>query len=313
MRGKRQGVNRDIIVLGSLNIDFVVRASRRPEKGETVAGKEFSLFPGGKGANQAVAAAKLGGNVAIAGRIGDDVFSEALIDSLSGAQVGQEHIVITPGVSTGSAFITVDDTGENSIIVVPGANGYYTEKDVDALMPYLRKATVLMLQLEIPLGAVSCAARLAHSCGVKVMLDPAPPIPMPGDLLETIDIITPNEHEASFLTGMEVTGVESAKLAASDLLSRGVKAVVIKLGAGGVVYSEQGSFGFIPGHSVQVVDTTAAGDAFSGGLAVALCEGKPLGEACRFANGVAALSVTRKGAQTSMPERSEVDGFLRLI
>ncbi|MGI6162652.1 MAG: ribokinase [Bacillota bacterium] len=303
-------MNRDIVVLGSLNIDFVVRASRRPEKGETVPGKEFSLFPGGKGANQAAAAAKLGGNVAIAGRIGDDVFSKVLLDSLSSAQVGQEHIVITPGVSTGSAFITVDDTGENSIIVVPGANGCYGRSDVDTLMPYLKKARVLMLQLEVPLEAVTYAARLAHACGVKVMLDPAPPVPLAGDLLRAVDIITPNEHEASFLTGRAVTDVESAKIAAADMLSRGVKAAVIKLGAGGVVYAEGSRFGFIPGHSVQVVDTTAAGDAFSGGLAVALCEGKDLGEACRFANGVAALSVTRKGAQTSMPERSEVDTFL---
>ncbi len=306
-------MNRDIIVLGSLNVDFVVRVERRPNKGETIPGTDFSIFPGGKGANQAVAAARSGGNVAMAGRIGDDVFSKVLIDSLSKAQVGQEHIVITSGISTGSAFITVDNTGENAIIVVPGANGYCSKQDVDALRPYLQKTTILMLQLEVPLETVSYAAEVAHAYGAKVMLDPAPPVPLTDDLLKTVDIITPNEHEASFLTGRKVSDIESAKLAVLDLLKRGVKAAVIKLGAGGVVFGENGesgSFGNVPGHLVQAVDTTAAGDAFSGGLAAALCEGKSLKEACRFANGVAALSVTRKGAQTSMPKREETDAFL---
>lgn len=304
-------MNRDIIVLGSLNVDFVVRVARRPGKGETVHGSDFSIFPGGKGANQAVAASKLGGNVAMAGRIGDDVFSRVILDSMSSAQVGQEHIATTSDISTGSAFITVDNTGENSIIVVPGANGYCSKADVDALKPYLEKAEVLMLQLEIPFETVEHAVNVARSCGTRVMLDPAPPVPLSGGLLKGIDVITPNEHEASFLTGRKVFDVESAKIAVSDLLTAGVKAVVIKLGAGGVVYGEGGSFGNIPGHPVQAIDTTAAGDAFSGGLAVALCEGKPLAEACRFANAVAALSVTRKGAQTSMPERDEVEGFLK--
>lgn len=305
-------MNTDIIVLGSLNVDFVVRVERRPNEGETILGTNFSIFPGGKGANQAVAAAKLGGKVAMAGRIGDDVFSKILLDSLSKARVGQEYIAITPGVSTGSAFITVDNTGENAIIVVPGANGCCSKRDVDALRPYLQKAKILMLQLEIPLETVTYAAEVAHSCGARVMLDPAPPVSIADALFKSVDIITPNEHEASFLTGRKVFDVESAKLAALDLLARGVKAVVIKLGAGGVVYGELGRFGNIVGHSVQTVDTTAAGDAFSGGLAVALCEGKSLAEACRFANGVAALSVTRKGAQTSMPERREADAFLNV-
>jgi ribokinase len=292
-----------------MNVDFVVTVKRRPGKGETVPGYEFSIFPGGKGANQAVAAAKLGGKVA---RIGDDVFSKVVLDSLSSAGVGDELIVTTQDVPTGSAFITVDEKGENSIIVVPGANGYCSKADVDALRPYLEKAKMLMLQLEIPLETVEYAVSIARSCGTRVMLDPAPPVPLSEELLRGIDILTPNEHEASFLTGGQVVDVESARLAASDLLNAGARAVVIKLGGRGLVYAEEGNSGSIPGHRVQAVDTTAAGDAFAGGLAVALCEGNSLEEACRFANAVGALAVTRKGAQTSMPERRELEVFLQV-
>ncbi|MGI6621467.1 MAG: ribokinase [Bacillota bacterium] len=304
-------MSRDIIVLGSMNVDFVVRVKRRPGIGETVPGSEFSIFPGGKGANQAVAAARLGGNVAMAGRIGDDVFSKVVLDSLSSAGVGRELIVTTQDVPTGSAFITVDETGENSIVVVPGANGHCSKADVDALRPHLELAKMLMLQLEIPLETVEHAVSVARSCGTKVMLDPAPPVPLSQELLRGIDVLTPNEHEASFLTGRKVTDAAGAQLAASDLLKAGARAVVIKLGSGGLVWAEGGKSGVIPGHRVHAVDTTAAGDAFSGGLAAALCEGKSLEEACRFANAVGALSVTRKGAQTSMPERREVEVFLQ--
>lgn len=304
-------MSRDIIVLGSMNVDFVVRVKRRPGIGETVPGSEFSIFPGGKGANQAVAAARLGGNVAMAGRIGDDVFSKVVLDSLSSAGVGRELIVTTQDVPTGSAFITVDETGENSIVVVPGANGHCSKADVDALRPHLELAKMLMLQLEIPLETVEHAVSVARSCGTKVMLDPAPPVPLSQELLRGIDVLTPNEHEASFLTGRKVTDAAGAQLAASDLLKAGARAVVIKLGSGGLVWAEGGKSGVIPGHRVHAVDTTAAGDAFSGGLAALLCEGKSLEEACRFANAVGALSVTRKGAQTSMPERREVEVFLQ--
>lgn len=304
-------MNRDLIVLGSMNVDFVVRVTRRPAVGETVQGTEFSIFPGGKGANQAVAAAKLGGNVAMAGRIGDDVFSKVVLDSLSSAGAGKELIATTQDVPTGSAFITVDDTGDNSIIVVPGANGYCSTADVDSLKPHLERAKVLMLQLEIPLETVEYAVKVARQCGTQVMLDPAPPVVLSRELLSGIDVLTPNEHEASFLTGRRVVDVESAKLAASDLLAAGARAVVIKLGASGLVYAEGGRFGSIPGYRVEAVDTTAAGDAFAGGLAVALCEGKSLEEACRFANAVGALAVTRKGAQPSMPERGEVEALLQ--
>lgn len=228
-------MKRDIIVLGSMNVDFVVRVKRRPGVGETVTGYEFSIFPGGKGANQAVAAAKLGGNVAMAGRIGDDVFSKVVLDSLSAAGAGKELIVTTPGVPTGSAFITVDESGDNAIIVVPGANGLCSKADVDRLRPYLEKAKILMLQLEIPLETVEYAVTIAKSCGTMVMLDPAPAVPLPEGMLRGVDVLTPNEHEASALTGRKVADEESAKLAARDLLEAGAKAVVVKLGAKGLV------------------------------------------------------------------------------
>ncbi|HHW17540.1 MAG TPA: ribokinase [Firmicutes bacterium] len=300
----------DIVVLGSLNVDFVVRTRKRPKSGETVLGTDFRIYPGGKGANQAVAAARAGGKVAMAGRVGDDIFAGILTESLTGAGVNTDLVKVTGGVSTGSAFITIDETGENSIVVVPGANYRCDRKDVDDLWPALSAAKVLLLQLEIPLDTVIYAAQKAHSLGVTVMLDPAPATHLPPEIFSLIDIITPNEHEASFLTGREICDTKSARLGALELLSMGVKAAVIKLGGKGLVYGEKDYFDHIPGHKVDVVDTTAAGDAFSGGLAVAICEGKSLGEACRFANAVAALSVTRVGAQTSMPWREEIDRFL---
>jgi len=303
-------LRKDIVVLGSLNVDFVVRTEVRPGPGETVSGRDFSIYPGGKGANQAVAASRAGGKVTMAGRIGDDVFSSVLTKSLLEAGVRGDLVRVTGGVSTGSAVIVIDAKGENSIVVVPGANGTVSAEDVDALAPVLENARVLMLQLEIPMAQVERAARRAHDLGVTVMLDPAPPVPLSKELLQWVDVITPNEHEAQFLTGRQVTGIKTARLAASDLVSMGPRCAVVKLGARGAVYAGDNAIDHVPAHAVQVIDSTAAGDAFSGALAVAISEGKSTGEACRFANAAAALSVTRPGAQTSMPWRDEIDRFL---
>lgn len=303
-------MRKDIVVFGSLNVDFVVKAAVRPGPGETVAGTDFRIYPGGKGANQAVAASRAGGKVTMAGRIGDDVFSSILTKSLLEAGVRGDFLRVTGGVSTGSAFIVIDSKGENSIVVVPGANGLAAREDVDLLAPVLENARVLMLQLEIPMESVEYAARKAHDSGVTVLLDPAPPAPLSKELLECVDIITPNEHEAQFLTGRQITGIRTARLAASDLTSMGIRCAVVKLGARGVVYVGESAIDHVPGHEVQVVDSTGAGDAFSGALAAAICEGKSLGEACRFANAAGALSVTKPGAQTSMPWRDEIDAFL---
>ncbi len=303
-------MRKDIVVLGSLNVDFVVRADVRPGAGETVTGGDFRLHPGGKGANQAVAASRAGGKVAMAGRIGDDVFSGVLTKSLLEAGVRGDLVRVVQGTPTGCAFIVVDRKGENSIVVVPGANGTVTREDVDAAGAVLEKARVLMLQLEIPLDVVEHAARKAHDAGAIVMLDPAPPASLPPELLRSVDIITPNEHEAEFLTGRKIVDLKSARLAASDLVSMGIGKAIVKMGARGLVYASENQIEHIPGHPVQVVDTTAAGDTFAGALAVAICEGRPAGEACRFANAAAALSVTRAGAQPSMPWRDEIDRFL---
>ncbi len=300
-----------ILVLGSLNIDFVVKVEVRPGEGETVFGTKFSVFPGGKGANQAVAASKLGGCVVMAGRIGDDVFSDVLLDSMNEAGVNLDYVITTFGVPTGSAFITVDGAGENSIVVIPGANDRCGKADVDALKSILGKTKTLMLQLEIPLQTVKYAIKIARSFEVKIMLDPAPPVLLPRNVLRDIDVITPNQHEASFLTNRKVFDIKSAELAATDLIKAGVKTVVIKLGAQGVVYAQKGKLGSISGHKVEAIDTTAAGDAFSGALAIALQEDRSIEDACKFANAAAALSVTRKGAQTSLPSRYQVIDFLK--
>ncbi|MBE3519201.1 MAG: ribokinase [Firmicutes bacterium] len=313
---ERSSVRVDIVVFGSLNVDFVVRAPVRPRAGETVRGWGFQLFPGGKGANQAVAAARAGGRVVMAGRVGEDAFKDILLRSLKEAGVDARLVEVTPGTETGSAFITVDDAGQNSIVIVPGANARCSAEDVERVRPLLSAAKVLMLQLEIPMEAVEMAARTASASGVKVLLDPAPAMEMPESLWESVDVITPNEHEAAFLTGHEISDFPEAERAAAALLNRGPRWVVVKMGSRGAVSAYRNSSGGVifrrfPAFSVPVVDATAAGDAFAGGLAVALCEGKDWDEAIRFASATAALSVTKPGAQTSMPSREEIDAFLR--
>ncbi|SMB93452.1 ribokinase [Thermanaeromonas toyohensis ToBE] len=300
----------DIVVVGSLNIDFVVKVPRRPLPGETLTGYSFEVIPGGKGANQAVAASKLNGKVSMVGRIGDDVFSQVLRNSLLQAGVDIRGVKVTKGVSTGTAFITVDETGENTIIVIPGANKLCTPLDVDAVEEIISKAKVLLLQLEIPLETVCYAASMAHRYGATVILDPAPAQSLPQELYQLVDIITPNEREAETLTGYQVESLEKAELAALALIERGVKKAILKLGSrGGLLVTEEERF-YAPAYQVNALDTTAAGDAFAGGLAVALAEGKDLKEAIIFANAVGALAVTRIGAQTSMPARGEVEEFI---
>lgn len=301
----------EIVVLGSLNIDLVARVPRFPAAGETLTGSDFKTVPGGKGANQAVAAARLGANAAMVGRVGDDVFGGSLIEGMRKDGVDADHVLATPGAPTGTALITVDDRAENSIVIIPGANGNLSPADVDTWAGVIRGAKVLMLQLEVPLETVLRAAETAKKAGVTVMLDPAPARELPVELLRQVDIITPNETEASILTGRTVSDARTAKLAAVDLLRTGVGTVLVKLGARGALVAAGNTFEHVDGFSVQAVDTTAAGDAFGGALATALVEGKSLQEAVVFANAVGALATTRFGAQTSMPSRQEVEEFLR--
>jgi ribokinase len=292
-----------IVVFGSLNMDLVTRTPRLPQPGETLTGREFTTVPGGKGANQAVAAARLGVPVAMVGRVGGDRFGVSLRESLQAAGVNCEGVQVDESTSSGVAAIAIDDAGENHIIVVPGANGNVDVSDV-ARLPI---AQVLMLQLEIPLAAVVAAAQGSEAI---VILDPAPAKDLPAELYASVDILTPNQKEAELLTGIAVTDGDSANAAAQVLRQRGVETVIVKMGGLGAWCATEVDAFFVPAFAVEAIDTVAAGDAFNGGLAAALAEGLGLREACRWAAAAAAIAVTRRGAQAAMPGRSEVLALL---
>lgn len=302
-------VNR-LCVIGSLNTDLVARVARFPAPGETLRGASFATFPGGKGANQAVAAARLGAEVCLVGKLGEDGYGRSYLDHLKLEKVDTSGLALQPGVSSGVALIMIDESGENTIVVVPGAN-----LDLDAGYlrlhePLLESHDLFLLQLEIPLDTVGEACRLLHSGGKRVILDPAPAIAVPPELYEYVDIVTPNEHELAALTGMRSESLDETVRAASRLIESGAKTVVVKRGrAGAVIVTAEGSTE-VRGFEVSAVDTTGAGDAFNGGLAVALSEGMDMAAAVRFANAVGALTTTAIGAQSAMPRRAEVDSLL---
>lgn len=294
-----------VVVFGSINMDLVVRTPRLPTPGETLTGHTFFTAPGGKGANQAVACARLGVPTRMVGRVGDDLFGEQLRASLRSFGVQDDGVLTTPGPS-GVALIAVDDTAENTIVIVPGANGAVSIADIPRLERALDGARALLLQLEVPIETVVAAARAAHTRGVTVILDPAPALPLPDELYALADIITPNEHEAATLTGIAVRDDQGAIAAARALIARGARRVALKLGARGALTADAEGEQFWSPFTVTPVDTVAAGDAFNGGLAVALSEGRSFDEAIRWGLAAGALSVTRHGAQPSMPERNEV-------
>ncbi len=299
-----------VLVVGSSNTDMIIRVPRIPRPGETVLGGGFAMAGGGKGANQAVAAARAGGRVTFVGRVGDDVFGGRALADLGAAGIDTRFVFQTPGTASGIALISVDGCGENSIAVASGANALLTVEDLNAAGDAFAAADVVLLQLESPLETVEAAVRTAAERGVPAVLNPAPARPLDDDLLRLIAILTPNEREAEFLSGIAVTDESGAKGAAARLRARGPRAVVITLGERGVYASAPEFEGPIPAFSVRPVDSTAAGDVFNGALAVALAEGKPLTEAIRFARAAAAISVTRPGAQPSAPTRAEIEAFL---
>jgi len=301
----------NIVVIGSSNTDMVVQAPHIPRPGETVLGGKFTMAAGGKGANQVVAAARAGGNVTFIARVGDDLFGRQAIDGFKRDAINVEFVLRDRNAPSGVALITVSSEGANSIAVAPGANAKLTPADVRAAEKVIRAADVAILQLETPLETVAAAVEIAHSAGVPVILNPAPAQPLPDDLLRRVSILTPNESEAQLLTGIEVNGREGAQRAADALISKGVRTVLITLGAEGCLVASAGSSDLVAGFRVKAVDTTAAGDVFNGSLAVALAEKKPLPDAVRFANAAAAISVTRLGAQPSAPHRNEIEDFLR--
>ena len=301
-----------IIVFGSINIDLVATTPRLPVAGETLLGRDFFKAPGGKGANQAVASARLGIPTYMVGRVGADSFGAELVNSLQASDVQTDNVFVDETVSSGIAMITVDVRGENQILVIPGANGRVNQEDVERLSRLLAEATALLLQFEIPMSAVVAAAKAAREAGVTVILDPAPvQSDVPDALYPLIDIITPNEVEAAQLVGFPVDGEESAKKAAQVLRQRGVKNAIVKLGAKGVLCATQEESFFIPTFRVHTVDTTAAGDAFNGGLAAALHEGLSLRQAVVWGAAAGAIAATKPGAQPSLPERLTFDEFLK--
>ncbi|MER5359169.1 ribokinase [Streptomyces sp. NPDC002785] len=289
-----------IAVLGSTNMDLVAYVARAPERGETVTGREFRTIPGGKGANQAVAAARAGGEVMMIGAVGDDAYGALLRSSLEHAGVDTDLLHTTKGPS-GTAHIVVDDMGSNSIVVIPGANGTVTALGPGE-MAAIAGADLLLLQLELPMSAVMEGARVAHAQGVRTILTPSPVQPLPSELLDCIDLLIPNEHEATALTG-----AADPRAAAQVLLSQ-VPAVIVTLGSKGCLHAARGSEPILfPAPEVNAVDTTGAGDTFVGTLSVALGERRPVAESLAWASTAAALCVQRPGASTSMPYRSEID------
>ncbi len=301
-----------IVVVGSINLDLVAATQRIPIAGETVAGLSFRTFPGGKGANQAVAAARLGGAVSMVGKLGDDAFGVQLRESLEESNVNTEAVEVVSG-SSGVALITTDPKGQNAITVVAGANAQLSPADLDANISLIRSASILLTQLEIPLETVEYLAVIAAQDRIPLVLDPAPARFLSPSLLKSVDWLTPNETETCILFGRgpQELSEEWIEDAADDLLDCGSRNVILKLGDRGCyVALSDGSRQLVPAYAVKAVDTTAAGDAFNGAFAVALMNGLEPLESASWASAVAAISVTRPGAQASMPSASEVARFL---
>jgi ribokinase len=300
---------KNIVVVGSSNTDMIIKLARIPRPGETILGGEFSTAAGGKGANQAVAAARAGGKVMFVARVGQDMFGEQAVQGFVGDGINVDYVVRDAASPSGVALIFVAADGENSIAVASGANGKLSPADVAKARAAITSADVLVMQLETPLATVAAAAELAAENGVPVILNPAPAQPLPDSLLKRVAILTPNETEAELLTGIKVENEAGARKAAEALRSKGVKTVLVTLGSRGAYVSGDGIDGMVPGFKVAPVDTTAAGDVFNGALAVALAEGEPLDRAVRFANAAGALSVTRLGDQPSAPRRADIEAL----
>jgi ribokinase len=302
---------RKIVVVGSLNADLVQRVERFPRPGETVIGSDLNIVPGGKGANQAYAAALLGGHVEMVGRVGTDPFGPMLVESLAGAGAGTSNIRVS-AASTGTAAILVLPNGENLIVISPGANGKLTPQDAVQSLDALEPGTILLTQLEVPVETTQRALEMARQHGATTILDPAPAQTLSPEILELVDFLTPNQTEAALLsdTSGEIESYEDAEGAARKLLARGPSAVIVKLGALGVVIANSEGSRRVPGFPVQAIDSTAAGDTWNGAFAVALAEGKEIAAAAKFANAAGGISVMRSGAQSSILTRGEVDQLL---
>jgi ribokinase len=300
-----------IVVVGSSNTDMILRMARIPGPGETLLGGEFAVAPGGKGANQAVAASRAGGNVAFVASLGSDSLGDEALARFKAEGMDVSGIVRDREKPSGVALIFVSKAGENSIGVAGGANQRLLPRHIRAARGLIAKARVLVLQLETPLETVAEAARIGRKAGAWVILNPAPAQRLPDSLLRNVSLLTPNEHEASILTGIKVTGPSTAAKAARVLLAKGVGSVIVTLGSQGAFLAEPALTTLVPGFKVKAIDTTAAGDVFNGALAVGLARGSRILDAIRFAHAAAAISVTRPGAQPSIPTKREIETLLR--
>ena len=299
-------IPKKIVVVGSTNMDMVIKTTHIPVPGETVLAGSFFMNPGGKGANQAVAVARLGGDALFISKTGNDIFGKQSAQLLDEEGINTFYIVSDNDLPSGVALITVDQAGENSIVVASGANANLYPADLEKALEEIGKANIILMQLEIPIDTVFFVARYAAGRGVRVILNPAPANELSPELLSHINILTPNKTEASALSGVKVTNIETAKKAAKAIYAKGVKNVVVTMGALGAVICQEGKIHVVGAKKVEASDTTAAGDVFNGALAVALSEEKDLVEAVEFACEAAAISVTRLGAQSSIPHRNEL-------
>lgn len=296
-----------IVIVGSAGIDMVIKTDKLPTPGETVLGGTFFMNPGGKGANQAVAAARLNGNVIFICKTGNDIFFGQKATAIFQKEgINADHLISHPDLPSAVALITVDKNAENCIVVAPGSNATFMPGDLSNAIPVIENASVILMQLEIPLATVEYVAEFAAAKNIKVVLNPAPAIDLPDQLLQHISILTPNETEAEILAGIKVSDISSAEKAARALHDKGVKTVIITLGAMGALVLDEDIATHIPAMKVTAADTTAAGDVFSGALVVAITEGKNIIEATEFACKAASLSVTKLGAMASAPYRSEL-------
>ncbi|MGB9681858.1 MAG: ribokinase [bacterium] len=305
-------MNNKIIVVGSINMDLVIKTKRIPNPGETVMGESFYRAPGGKGANQAVAISKLGGNVHFIGKVGLDPFGNELTNSLVREGVDVEYLLQDENTPTGVALIIVDESGENTIVVAPGANMDLEREDIDKSKKLFSQAKILLTQLEIPLETVKYSLELARNFNMLSILNPAPARSLTEEILSLVDIITPNELELKTITGKDFSSEEEIVRSARSLLDYGIKATIVTLGGKGALCVEREDVFHISAIKVNPVDTTAAGDAFNGALALKLSEGSQLKEAVSYANVVAGITVTRKGAQPSIPYRKEVEDYIKM-
>ncbi|MEM9284952.1 MAG: ribokinase [Pseudomonadota bacterium] len=304
-------MTKPIVVIGSYNTDMVVQAPRIPTPGETILGGTFSMVAGGKGANQAVAAARCGGAVSFIARLGDDMFGHQAIAGLKADSIDTSHVACLPDVASGTALITVSEDGENAITVASGANALLMPDAIETADSMIAEAAIVLTQLETPLETISALVDRCAAHGVPLVLNPAPALPLNEAIFSRVAVLTPNESEAELLSGVPVTDLESAKRAGEVILAKGVKTLIITMGGDGALLFEDGSPTMVPSFTVDPVDTTGAGDTFNGALCVAISEGKSWAEAVTFANAAAAHSVTVLGAQPSAPRRADVDAMVQ--